>query len=224
MKHKYVIEKQIKELGIKSSVVAEVSGAKIDDHNPELEGIKIEAAERILKMSDGEIAENSVLEGYRELVRSVGRSLKKFPPSGESLLLQVKRTGCLPTINTAVDSYNIVVSRRFLALGVHDANKIGDTITFRLSNGGESFIPVGSPNIKTIQPGDYVYADDKRVLAWLDSKDSDEVKISTETTDFIIVIQGTARTERKYNLETAEEACNLITRFCGGTVEIFPID
>jgi hypothetical protein len=61
-------------------------------------------------------------------------------------------------------------------------------------------------------------------LAWLDSKDSDKAKVSLETTDLIIVIQGTAITDRSYNLAVAEEVCALMTRFCGGSYQIASID
>ena len=216
----YLLSTELKDLGIRSGVVAEVHGLTVKQVDPELEALKSAAVEDVLRMSDAQIADNAVLEGYRELVRAVGRSLKRFPPAAENLLLQVKRTSRLPTINTAVDSYNIVVVRRMLALGVHDMAKIGRSIHFRLSPGGEPFTPVGSGSSKTTQSGDFVYADDSQVLAWLDSKDSDKVKISLDTKDLIIVIQGTARTDRLYNTTAAEEACHLVSRFCGGTFDI----
>lgn len=224
MKLTYIVEEEFKGLGIHASVVAEMSGLSIQPSHPEIEKIKEEVAGKVAEMPDASIRDNSVLEGYRELVRGVGRSLKKFPPAAESLIAQVRRTGKFPTINTAVDCYNVVVSRRFLALGVHDVAKIGQEIRFRLSPGGEPFVAVGGEHVKTTQPGDFVYADDTQILAWLDSKDSDKVKVSLDTTDLIIVIQGTARTDREYNTATAKEACELITQFCGGSYEIGEID
>ena len=56
-------------------------------------------------------------------------------------------------------------------------------------------------------------------LGWT-SKDSDAVKLSLETRNMLIVIQGTDYTSREYNLSAAEEACKLVTRFCGGTYDI----
>lgn len=225
MRLTYKVEPEIKALGIRSIVVAEISGVEIREQDDQLEPLKQEATGAVLKMSEADLAANPVLEGYRKLVQKVGRSAKKFPPAAETLLRQVQRIKCLPRINTAVDSYNIAVTHHFLALGVHDIGKLqGDTVIFRLSPGGEPFVSVGSDIEKRTQPGDYLYADQAQVLAWLDSKDSDRVKLSLDTRDFVIVIQGTALTPREYNRVAAEEACQLIQRFCGGTYEIAAID
>jgi DNA/RNA-binding domain of Phe-tRNA-synthetase-like protein len=223
-KLRYLIDQEIRELGIRASVVAEVSGLTIRPAEPELEELKQKAAAKITSLTDEAIAANPILESYRSLVHGRGRSLKKFPPAAESLIRQVWRTRAFPSINTAVDSYNIIAAERFLALGVHDAAKLGDTIYFRISEGGEPFVPVGGVDTKFTGRGDFVYADDTRVLAWLDAKDSDEVKISLPTNDLIIIIQGTEATTREYNLRAATEACQLITRFCGGDYDIFSVD
>lgn len=223
-KRKYLVDQQIKELGIRSAVVAEVSGLTIRPADPELDELKRKAADKISTLTRNEIAANPILESYRRLVQGRGRSVKKFPPAAESLIHQVYRTRVFPSINTAVDSYNIIAAERWLALGVHDAAKIGNVIHFRISEGGEPFIPVGSVDTKATARGDFVYADDTRVLAWLDAKDSDEVKISLSTNHLIMIIQGTEVTTRKYNLDAATEACHLITRFCGGDYDIFSLD
>jgi len=225
MRLRYKVEPEVKALGLHSIVVAEVSGVEIRIQDDQLEPLKQEAVETVLRLSEADLAANPVLEGYRKLVQKIGRSAKKFPPAAETLLRQVHRINCLPRINTAVDCYNIAVVHHFLALGVHDMAKLqGDMVTFRFSPGGEPFVAVGSDIEKRTQPGDYLYADQAQVLAWLDSKDSDRVKLSLDTRDFVIVIQGTDLTPREYNWAAAEEACRLIQRFCGGTYEIAAID
>ena len=222
-KLKYIVDQKIKDLGIHASVVGEVSGLAIRPTDPELEDLKRNAVAKITSLSDEEITADPILESYRSLVQGRGRSLKKFPPAAENLIHQIRRIGAFPSINTAVDSYNIVAAERFLALGVHDAAKLGNTIHFRISEGNEPFTPVGGVETKFVAQGDFVYADDTRVLAWLDAKDSDEVKISLTTNDLIIIIQGTGATTREYNLSAVTQACCLITRFCGGDYEAFPI-
>lgn len=224
MRLKYIVTPEIKKLDILSTVVAEIYGVSIDRENQKLEDIKSQAASEVIKMSDEFIASNLTLQSYRNLVKNTRRSLRKFPPAAESLILSVRRTGNFPLINVAVDCYNIVVARRFLALGVHDMNKLAGRITFRLSNGKEPFTAVGSDKLKYTEPNDFVYADDNRVLAWLDSKDSDLVKISVDTKDIVIIIQGTDYTTKDYNYAAAQEACELITRFCGGNYEIQVLD
>jgi DNA/RNA-binding domain of Phe-tRNA-synthetase-like protein len=216
----YNVSDEFKRLGVNNSIVAELTGLSVQNSHSDLEKLKQAAVAKALALQDTEIHSNPILESYRELVRRQGRSLKKFPPAAENLLGQVRRTQRMPNINTVVDAYNIVVLERYLALGVHDAKKLTSPISFRISQGGEPFRPVGSADAKATQAGDYVYSDPTRVLAWLDSRDSDEVKVGLETTDIMIVIQGTHVTTRDYNCAAAEEACRLITTFCGGSFEI----
>lgn len=219
MKLEYVVTPELKSLGILNSVVAEIYDVTIVSENEDLNQLKRIAYSEIVARGE-ENLNNPVLQSYRDLVKKVGRSLKKFPPAAESLLESVLHLGRFPQINTAVDAYNIIAAKKYLALGVHDMAKIGSTIYFRLSNGQESFVSVGGTNVKFTQAGDFVYADEKQILAWLDSKDSDSVKLSLDTKNMIIVIQGTDFTTRDYNLGAAKEACELVTRFCGGTYEI----
>lgn len=115
-----------------------------------------------------------------------------------------------------VDAYNITVCHTRLALGVHDLDRLNGDIIFRLSPGGEPFRPVGSDSIKHTAPGDYLYADDARVLAWLDSKDSDEVKLDLTTRNVLMVVQGTSRTSRAQTRAAVEDAARNIVMFCGG--------
>ncbi len=221
---KYVLTPEIKDLGICCAVVAEVHGCAIAPTNPNLENLKKKAATGILRIDEEDLLRNPILQSYRELVQSVGRSLRKFPPAAEELIRSVKRTGSFPTINAAVDSYNLVAAKTFLAFGVHDIAKLGDRITFRVSRGNEPFTSVGSTKTKHTSAGDYVYADDNRVLAWLDSKDSDDVKLSTESQNITIVIQGTPATSAEYRLSAIREACDMITEYCGGRYETLVVE
>ena len=173
MRLKYAVSPAFEALGIRNSVVAEMYDLSVVPTRNDLVLEKEASAARILEISEEDIASDSVLESYRSLVRSIGRSPKRFPPAAEKLLRQVRRTGHYPTINAAVDAYNLVVARTGLALGVHDLDQLDHRITFRTSAGGEEFTPVGGDKPKLIQSGDYVYADEQRVLAWLDSSDVD---------------------------------------------------
>ncbi len=223
MKLNYIIAPELKAIGIQNSVVAEIYDVAIEVGDAELNNLKETAFSEIVNRGE-ENLNNPVLQSYRDLVKKVGRSVKKFPPAAESLIESILHLKRFPQINTAVDAYNIVAARKYLALGVHDIDKIGSTIYFRLSKGQESFVSVGGTNVKYTQPGDFVYADDKQILAWLDSKDSDSVKLSLDTKKLVIVIQGTDYTTRDYNFSAAEEACKLVTRFCGGTYDIKAIE
>jgi DNA/RNA-binding domain of Phe-tRNA-synthetase-like protein len=217
------MEPEIRALGFASSIVCEVRGISIPEKAESLEEMKNDTLTMVLGLDDGLLKTDAILEGYRTQVASIGRSAKSFPPAAESLIQLIRRTRRFPSINVAVDAYNITVCRTRLALGVHDLDLVGDVIAFRLSPGGESFRAVGSDALKQTNPGDYLYADNARVLAWLDSRDSDEVKLGPATQNVLIVIQGTARTSRDYTRAAIEDAANRIVKFCGGTFDIHEV-
>lgn len=220
MKINYIMCPEIKSLGISEVVVAEIYGVNIQKENSILEEIKEKVISSIEMQDEDSIKNNPILQSYRDLVQKIGRSIKKFPPAAESLIGVIKKKAMFPKINTAVDAYNIIVTKTYLALGVHDMDKLGTTITFRISKGNEAFTSVGSEKVKHTQPGDFVYSDEKQVLAWLDSKDSELVKISKETKNIVVIIQGTPYTKLEYKLLAVEEAAKLITKICGGTYKI----
>ncbi len=216
----YYVEQPIKNLGIKSSVVCEIYGINIPPHANGLVILKAQILQEILAIDDIDIDSDKVLNSYRMLVSSIGRSSKKFPPAAGNLIENIRRSGCFPSINTVVDSYNITACRYKVAIGAHDLDLIGRDICFRLSLGGEPFLAVGSNSIKKTAANDYVYADENRILAWLDSKDSNDVKITSNTKNVLLVIQGTDLTTLDYNRSAIEDAATRIVTYCGGSFQI----
>src|SRR4051794_3568511 len=123
MRRTYALDDSLLDLQLVGSVVAEIHGATIPEQWPaELVEQRRAAVERARQFDE---AEDDVLQSYRDLVRSIGRSPRKFPPAAEKLIQQVKRLGDLPRINVAVDCYNLVVLDTRLAFGVHDGRQVG---------------------------------------------------------------------------------------------------
>lgn len=220
MEKSYLAQPEFRALGFSSGIVCEIHGINIPEKSAPLEDLKAGTLAMVLGLEDAALQTDPVLEGYRAQVARMGRSAKKFPPAAESLIQLIRRTRRFPSINVAVDAYNITVCHTRLALGVHDLDRLSGAITFRLSPGGEQFRAVGSDTVKQTAPGDYLYADEARVLAWLDSKDSDDVKLSAATRNVLIVIQGTNRTSRIDTRNAIEDAARRIVAFCGGAFQI----
>jgi DNA/RNA-binding domain of Phe-tRNA-synthetase-like protein len=220
MRLRYTVDPEFSALGFSSPVVCELYGISIRDTIEDLEKLKEQTARMILSTQDGKPTIDPILDSYRTQVAAIGRSPKRFPPAAEKLLQFIRRTGRFPRINTAVDAYNITVCHTGLALGVHDLDRLGQTVTFHRCKGGVAFRVVGSEFVSQTARGDYVYSDETRVLAWLDSKDSDDVKLCAETQNALIVIQGTAITSRSYTHDAIEDAARRIITFCGGNFEI----
>ena len=57
---------------------------------------------------------------------------------------------------------------------------------------------------KHVSPTDYVYRDEKGILAWLDVRDSENYKFDDNTKNAIFIIQGNAHTSVDMRLEALD--------------------
>ncbi len=206
-----VVDKRVENLGLKARG-AVIQGVSVKRKHSGLEKLKKKAVE-------GFSVDKKIIEGYRRIYQKMSMPDIKNPI--ENLHGIIKKSGKLPTINTVVDSYNVVAARRSLSVGAHDLNKIeGDTVRFRITDGSEFYIPLGSGKRAKINSGEFAVVDDKHVLCRLDIKQGEHTKITPGTRSVFIYVQGNENTTDGYLLEALKEICGNITRFCGGKCTI----
>ena len=85
------------------------------------------------------VKEEAVVQGYMDLLKESGRSVKKNPPTILALIKNIQSRGFLPTINSVIDIYNVECLRSFLAIGGHDLDKIQGLIEFTISQREDTF-------------------------------------------------------------------------------------
>ena len=85
------------------------------------------------------VKEEVVVQGYMDLLKEGGRSVKKNPPTILALIKNIQSRGFLPTINSVIDIYNVECLRSFLAIGGHDLDKIQEPIEFTISQREDTF-------------------------------------------------------------------------------------
>ena len=149
------------------------------------------------------VKEEAVVQGYIDLLKEVGRSVKKNPPTILALIKNIQSRGFLPTINSVIDIYNVECLRSFLAIGGHDLDKIQGPIEFTVSQKEDIFLPILSTE-KKVSETDPVYRDCQGVLAWLDVRDSEHYKFEDQTRNAIFIIQGNRETSVAMRLEALE--------------------
>ena len=149
------------------------------------------------------VKEEAVVQGYMDLLKEVGRSVKKNPPTILALIKNIQSRGFLPTINSVIDIYNVECLRSFLAIGGHDLDKIQGPIEFTVSQKEDIFLPILSTE-KKVSETDPVYRDCQGVLAWLDVRDSEHYKFEDQTRNAIFIIQGNRETSVAMRLEALE--------------------
>ena len=201
---KFTIDKSLAELGITSVVLGIARNA--DPQAPLSEAFlqkQKEAENWALNCNLAEITVQPTIQGYCDLLQKVGRSVKKNPPTVPALIRNIQHRGSIPRINSIIDIYNVESLHSLLAIGGHDLDKIGDEIEFTVSQKDDIFLPILSKE-KHVAPTDYVYRDEKGILAWLDVRDSDLYKFDDSTKNAIFIIQGNAHTSVQMRLEALE--------------------
>lgn len=201
---KFVIDKSLAELGITSVVIG--IAKHVDPHAPLSEAFlkrQKEAEAWALNCDLAEVSDRPTIQGYRDLLQAVGRSVKKNPPTVPALIRNIQHRGSIPRINSIIDVYNVEALHSLLAIGGHDLDKIGNQIEFTVSQKEDVFLPILSKE-KHVSPTDYVYRDEKGILAWLDVRDSENYKFDDNTKNAIFIIQGNAHTSVDMRLEALD--------------------
>ena len=216
-KFRFGITDAAQALGLKALCFV-IEGVHNQHTHPEFEKLKAQTLAQVTAdLSSEAIQTDPILNGFRALHDAIGRSNRKNVASPESLLKLVSQTGGLPQVNLLVDIYNLVSVKTRLSLGAHDLSAISGNVQLRLTDGNETFWPMGSDKPKVVSPGEYAYIDDAHnVLCRLEVRQCERTKITLDTTDGFFIVQGNARTEGAYLHEVANELLTLIKRFCGG--------
>lgn len=198
---KIIINKSIAALGIKSVVIGI---AKNVNPNAKLSDSFLEKQKKMeewaLNCNIDEVFNHPVIQGYKDLLQSVGRSVKKNPPTVPALIRNIQHRGSIPCINSIIDIYNVEALNSFLAIGGHDFDKVHDYIEFTVSEREDIFLPILSTE-KHVAKTDYVYRDEKGILAWLDVRDGENYKFDDKTKNAIFIIQGNLNTSVEMRME-----------------------
>lgn len=211
------VSSEVLALGIRCACFV-VSGLHNKEYDSVFETEKNESIEHIL---DGFLPEHlqqdPVLAGFRELHTAIGTSNRKCISASETLLKGLLRTGTLPRVNLLVDIYNLISAKTRLSLGAHDTTGITGGVHLRITNGTESFHPLGDIQAKQAKPGEYAYIDDNNdVLCRLEVRQVEKTRITTDTTQAFFIIQGNSATSPEYITSTVQQLIDSIKWYCGG--------
>jgi DNA/RNA-binding domain of Phe-tRNA-synthetase-like protein len=193
-------------------------GVVVGEGHPGLESYKRRVvAEAVERMGSEPVTKQPFIASWRDMYRSFGTRPGDYRPSAEALVRRALKTGGLPRINTAVDAYNALSVDCLIPMGGFDLDRTQGDISLRLSEGGETFEPLGASGPEETYEGEPVYADGARILTrrW-NFRDCDETKITTETRNLVMFVDGSGEIPRESVDEALRELRNLLGEYCGG--------
>ena len=203
---------EAQKLGI-NVVAAVFTAAQISNKRAALEEKK---KELITKIASVVLENNPILAAYRELHEICGTG--DIMPPAEHLITLLRKNGRLPNINTAVDSYNLVSAESFLSIGAHDLSKVKGNLAIKVTDGSELYVPLGAAAPEKVKNGGYACVDAEKIVCRMDVKQCEQTKVTKETTEFIVYIQGNKNTTMEYLAAALDKVCKYICEFCNCTV------
>ena len=162
---------------------------------------------------------------WREAYRSFGYKPSSTRSSSEALLRRALKDKPLPDINPIVNLYNSISLKHTLSAGADDLDAAKGNIRLQFAKGDETFIPLGGGEPELAMAGEVIYCDGEAITckAW-NWRECDRTKITHETKNAAIVIEGLEHTSLGEMSHALKELKELIERFCGGTFELYLLD
>jgi len=193
-------------------------GLCIRSQNPRIEAFlrQIEserAAQGVQLISDPRVS------AWDETHRKFGSNPKHYPPAIRSLLDRVRRGKTVPYINDGVAVFNAVSLKYLLPCGGDDLDEIVPDAYLGPALGKECFTPLGGGDIEHPERGEVIYHDgDHKIMCrrW-NWRNGDQTKITTETQNMLINIDGLGEGIRSVVEEAAEEMALWFEYECGAS-------
>jgi DNA/RNA-binding domain of Phe-tRNA-synthetase-like protein len=202
-------------LGVKFRA-AEIRGVHVSRRSPrELDAAKRAIAEHVRSSN---AAASEILAGYRLLFERAGAT--GYLASPQALLEMALNKG-LPEHNSVVDAYNIVSLRRLAVISAHDLDRVEGNPRIEMTKGHEVFHPLRADPI-TLPAGQWAGVADNHILCQMNCKQSELSKVTRDTTNLLVYVQGNPNTSDDYVEAALHEVCEEIVRINGGVTEYLP--
>ncbi len=157
---------------------------------------------------------------FREILKCVGINPRKHAPTVEVLMQMAMKGRDLPAVNSLVDAYNLVSVSTRCSMGAHDLDSIELPVDLRILDDPCRFTPLGASSEAEIAAGEFGYVDARgRMLCRLDIQQADFSKVTSATTNVLLIIEGTKAHSAAQLAESFRMSIATVERYCGGHVE-----
>jgi DNA/RNA-binding domain of Phe-tRNA-synthetase-like protein len=204
----------------------DIRSVHIMKESTELETQKREIIKEIKsRYSLEQIKDEPLFRAYRDFFWSVGVDPTKIRPASEALVRRILSGGKLPTINTAVDAYNLTSACTGIPIAAFDTDTLSGDLTMRFAREGEIFFGIGMEKPVILQEKQVILNDSENIVAVYPYRDSDATKVTMDTRNIRILICGVPRVERERVIKVFEVCAGYLKKYAGGVPscpEVFP--
>ena len=162
------------------------------------------------------IKDEPLFRAYRDFFWRVGVDPTRTRPASEALVRRILSGKVLPTINTAVDAYNLASVRTGIPIAAFDADTLSGALAMRFAEEGEAFLGIGMATPITLHKNQVILADEDAIVAVYPYRDSDTTKITLATTRVHIVACGVPGIEREKVRSAYELAAAYLQEYASG--------
>jgi DNA/RNA-binding domain of Phe-tRNA-synthetase-like protein len=181
----------------------------IEQQSPALDAYKNEVSDLIRsRFTLDNVKDDPGFRAYRDFFWSVGIDPTKTRPASEALVRRILANKQLPTINTAVDAYNLASALSGVPIAAFDADTLEGSLAMRFAMEGESFQGIGMKEPVVLKRNQAILTDSKKIIASYPYRDSDATKVTMATKNMHIVSCGVPGIRR----ETVVEAYGICAR------------
>lgn len=202
--------------------IAVIKGVTITSANEKLEHERDEFLKSLEGLTTEKLGEYPEIQSYRKLYKQTGVDWHSRRPSPEALLRRVALHKGLYSVNTCVDAYNLVVMKNRVSVGAFDFDKLSFPTILRYAEHGETIHLLGDQDETEYKTGELAYFDQNGGYNMdFNYRDAVRTAVSTDTKNLYINTEGVFDISPAQVEKALQEACDIIIKYCGGTVEEF---
>ncbi len=195
----------------------DVEPLSIQEKSPPLKALKDEIVRSVREQYTLEqVKDEPIFRAYRDFFWRVGVDPTKTWPASEALVRRILAGKMLPTINTAVDAYNLASIRTGIPIAAFDADTLGGVLSMRFAEEGEEFLGIGMATPVILHKNQVILTDEDAIVAIYPYRDSDATKITLATKMVHIVACGVPKVEREKVCSAYELAVAYLREYASG--------
>jgi lysyl-tRNA synthetase, class I len=204
--------------------IATIKGVTIEKSHLDLEQEKAALLKHFSGLTTEQLGEYPEIQSYRMLYKAMGVDWHSRRPSPEALLRRVALGKGLYTINTCVDAYNLVVMQHRVSVGAFDLDSINFPTVLRFPKDNEEILLLGDTEPTRYKPTELAYFDQTGGYNIdFNYRDARRTAVQLETKNLYLNVDGVYDITPQQVEQTLQAACDLVMKYCGGTLEVFSI-